>query len=320
MQSGQKGWLNACFAKLLKTAPGMERLVIKMSFSSVKGWLEACSTQQLSLWELILLDDMRERGIGRDDSLREMKQLWAAMRSAGADYDGSLRSASGLTGGDGAKLAAYFQQGGLADGYIGQVMIHAVCMAESNACMKRIVASPTAGACGVLPAVLLPLQEAGATSEDQILRALYVAGGFGQIIAQRATISGAQGGCQAEIGSASAMAAAALVFLRGGDGEACAHACAMALSNLLGLVCDPVAGLVEAPCVKRNVIGAMNAVSCADMALAGLQSVIPADEVIDAMGDVGRAMPEALRETSLGGLAATPTGQTITNRLRNVDQ
>lgn len=292
-----------------------------MSFSSVQEWLEACQARQLPLWELILLDDIRERGINRDDSLQEMKQLWEAMRSAGADYDGALRSASGLTGGDGERLAAYFRRGNsLASGYMGRVMAYAVCMAESNACMKRIVAAPTAGACGVLPAVLLPLLEEKQVREEQILHALYVAGGFGQIIAQRATISGAQGGCQAEIGSASAMAAAALVFLRGGDNETCAHACAMALANLLGLVCDPVAGLVEIPCVKRNVIGAMNAVSCADMALAGLKSAIPADEVIDAMGDVGRAIPQSLRETALGGLAATPTGQAIAARLTKTEQ
>lgn len=292
-----------------------------MPFSAVKEWLEASAAQERPLWELILLDDMRERGISRADSLKEMQSLWDAMRSAGADYDGALRSASGLTGGDGEKLAAYFRRGkSLASGYMGRVMVHAVCMAESNACMKRIVASPTAGACGVLPAVLLPLWEEQSVPEEALLQSLYLAGGFGQIIARRATISGAQGGCQAEIGSASAMATAALVFLRGGSGEASAHACAMALSNLLGLVCDPVAGLVEIPCVKRNVVGAMNAVSCADMALAGLTSAIPADEVIDAMGDVGRAMPEALRETALGGLAATPTGRAIAKRLKATGQ
>ena len=184
-------------------------------------------------------------------------------------------------------------------------------MGESNACMRRIVAAPTAGACGVLPAVLIPLQRRDGLSDDKMVECLYVAAGFGQVIASRASISGAEGGCQAEVGSASGMAAAALVHARGGSGDQMAAACAMALQNVLGLVCDPVAGLVEVPCVKRNVMGAVNAMSCADMALAGVTGVIPCDEVIDAMGAVGRSMPTSLRETGEGGLAATPTGRRI---------
>ncbi|MBR2491058.1 MAG: L-serine ammonia-lyase, iron-sulfur-dependent, subunit alpha, partial [Ruminiclostridium sp.] len=150
----------------------------------------------------------------------------------------------------------------------------------------------------------------------KILEALYVASGIGAVIAYKACIAGAAGGCQAEIGTASAMAAGALVAIRGGSKEQIGHAVAMALKNLMGLVCDPVAGLVEVPCVKRNVIGAVNAVSCADMALAGVESRIPVDEVIDAMGEVGRRMPVEFRETALGGLAATPTGQAVKERLR----
>ena len=182
--------------------------------------------------------------------------------------------------------------------------------------MRKIVAAPTAGACGVLPAVLIPLYRKGRASEEKILQALYVAAGIGAVISCRACIAGAAGGCQAEIGSASAMAAGALVALRGGSGQQIAHACAMALKNLMGLVCDPVAGLVEVPCVKRNVIGAVNAVSCADMALAGIESRIPADQVIDCMGDVGSRIPVELRETALGGLAATPFGREVQRRMR----
>jgi L-serine dehydratase len=188
-------------------------------------------------------------------------------------------------------------------------------MAESNACMCRIVAAPTAGACGVLPAVLLPLCRWEELSQQQILEALYVASGIGAVVAHRASIAGASGGCQAEIGTASAMAAGALVALRRGSAAQIGHAVAITLKNLMGLVCDPVAGLVEVPCVKRNVIGAMNAVSAADMALAGIESRIPVDEVIDAMGDVGRRMPVEFRETALGGLAATPTGQEVKRRM-----
>jgi len=179
-------------------------------------------------------------------------------------------------------------------------------MGESNACMKRIVAAPTAGACGVLPAVLVPFFQNRHCDSQKIIEAMYVAAGIGQVIASRASISGAAGGCQAEIGSASAMAAGALVHLQGGNCEQIIHACAMALKNLLGLVCDPVAGLVEVPCVKRNVIGTVNALSCADMAMAGITSKIPPDQVIDAMKEEGDKMDASLRETALGGLAATP--------------
>ena len=181
--------------------------------------------------------------------------------------------------------------------------------------MRKIVAAPTAGACGVLPAVLVPLYQAGKATEEEILKALYTASGIGAVISFRACIAGAAGGCQAEIGSASAMAAGALASLRGGDCRQIGHAAAMALKNLMGLVCDPVAGLVEVPCVKRNVVGAVNAVSCADMALAGIESRIPVDEVIDCMGEVGTRMPMELRETALGGLAATPTGKAIKERM-----
>ena len=182
--------------------------------------------------------------------------------------------------------------------------------------MRKIVAAPTAGACGVLPAVLIPLYRRGKASEEKILQALYVAAGIGTVISCRACIAGAAGGCQAEIGSASAMAAGALTALRGGSSQQIAHAAAMALKNLMGLVCDPVAGLVEVPCIKRNVIGAVNAVSCADMALAGIESRVPADQVIDCMGDVGSRIPVELRETALGGLAATPFGREVQRRMR----
>ena len=200
----------------------------------------------------------------------------------------------------------------MSGGYVSEVIAEALSMAESNACMRRIVAAPTAGACGVLPAVLLPLE----LNQRQILEALYVASGIGMVIAAKASIAGASGGCQAEIGTASAMAAGALVAIRGGSGTQIGHAVAMALKNLMGLVCDPVAGLVEVPCVKRNVIGAVNAVSVADMAMAGIQSRIDVDEVIEAMGQVGRRMPVEFRETALGGLAATPTGKAVKERMQ----
>lgn len=196
-----------------------------------------------------------------------------------------------------------------------KVISQALQMGESNACMKRIVAAPTAGACGVLPAVLIPLYREKKIPDEKVLEALYTAAGIGQVIAARAFIAGAAGGCQAEIGAASSMAAGALVHLRGGDSSQIIQAAAMALKNLLGLVCDPVAGLVEVPCVKRNVIGAVNALSCADMALAGITSRIPPDQVIDAMKEIGESMHVSLRETGEGGVANTPAAREIAQRL-----
>ena len=186
---------------------------------------------------------------------------------------------------------------------------------ESNACMKRIVAAPTAGSCGVVPAVFLTLEEEKHFSEEKMVEALYVAAGIGGVIANRAFLAGAAGGCQAEIGSASAMAAGGVAYLMGGDAQQISHAVALALKNLLGLACDPVAGLVEVPCVKRNVMGAVNAMTSSDMVMAGITSKIPPDEVIDAMRAIGRSMSEDIRETGKGGLAGTPTGVAIRERM-----
>lgn len=282
-----------------------------MAFSSVEGLLQAAG--QVPLWRAVLEDDLRERGVDEARSWRQMAALWTAMKAPVAEYDPAARSRSGLTGGAGARLEG--EGPGLCPPFLRQVIAAALKTGECNACMKRIVAAPTAGSCGVLPAVLLPLARAGQADEDAVCDALYVAAGFGQVIAARATLAGAEGGCQAEVGAASAMAAAALCNLKGGTPEQCAAAAAMALGNLLGLVCDPVAGLVEVPCIKRNVVGAVNAVSCANMALAGVDYAIPCDEVIDAMGRVGSLLSPDLRETGQGGLAATPTGVKIARQL-----
>ncbi len=276
-------------------------------FGSVEMMLSASADKPL--WRAVLEDDCRDRDADPAASLARMGRLWQAMKQSETEYDPARRSASGLSGGQGAKMAKLADP--ICGPFVQEVASVALKMGEHNACMGRIVAAPTAGACGVLPAVLLPLQRREGLSDDAMVECLYVAGGFGQVIAQRASISGAEGGCQAEVGSASGMAAAALVHARGGTPDQMAAACAMALQNVLGLVCDPVAGLVECPCVKRNVMGAVNALTCADMALAGLTSPIPCDEVIDAMGAVGCALPSSLRETGQGGLAATPTGRRI---------
>lgn len=283
-----------------------------MAFDSLESILEVCREKQTAFWEAVLLDDMNERNAGREESWEQMKKIWSAMKEAAAGYDGSLRSNSGLVGGAGQQMEEYVRKGDTLCGpFVGQVIAGALQMGESNACMKRIVAAPTAGACGVLPAVLVPCFRERGVPEETILEALYTAAGIGQVIALRASIAGASGGCQAEIGTASAMAAGALVHLQGGNGEQIIHGAAMALKNLLGLVCDPVAGLVEVPCVKRNVAGAVIALSAADMALAGLRSRIPPDQVIDAMKEVGDLMDESLKETGRGGLAATIEGKAL---------
>ena len=287
-----------------------------MAYSSVNAMLNVSRQNNQPLWDVILQSDLLESGLTRPQSLAEMHHLWQVMVQTSDNYCGADRSASGFAGGDAAKVAEAEARGQLlTGGYLAQVMAEALKTAECNACMKRIVAAPTAGSCGVLPAVLLPLARSGEADEEAICDALYVAAGFGQVIAARATLAGAEGGCQAEVGAASAMAAAALCHLKGGAPEQCAAAAAMALGNLLGLVCDPVAGLVEVPCIKRNVVGAVNAVSCANMALAGVDYAIPCDEVIDAMGRVGSLLSPDLRETGQGGLAATPTGVRIAQTL-----
>ena len=288
-----------------------------MALDSMSEIFDRMAEEGKPFWEIVLETDMEERQVTRNQSMAKMLTMWQAMSDAADGYTGRRRSVSGLVGGDGMKMRQYNLRGeAMTGGYVSEVIAEALSMAESNACMGRIVAAPTAGACGVLPAVLLPLCKYEELSQHQLLEALYVASGIGAVIAYRACIAGASGGCQAEIGTASAMAAGALVALRGGDGQQIGHAVAMALKNLMGLVCDPVAGLVEVPCVKRNVIGAVNAVSVADMAMAGITSQIPVDEVIDAMGEVGRRMPVEFRETALGGLAATPTGVAIQEKMR----
>ena len=290
-----------------------------MSFQSLEQICTAAKECPEGFYQAVLREDQKDRQVTEEASREQMRQMYAAMKSADAAYDGNLFSASGFVGCDGEKMERFLDEGkGLCGDYIGRVIMRALKMGECNACMRRIVAAPTAGSCGVLPAVLLTYEELNRETEERMIEALYVAAGIGQVIAERASISGAEGGCQAEIGSASAMAAGALAYLQGGSPQAVIHAAAMALKNLLGLVCDPVAGLVEVPCVKRNVIGAVNAAAVSEMAAAGITSVIPPDEVIDAMQAIGRKMDTSLRETGEGGLAVTPTARKLTENLKNM--
>ncbi len=252
--------------------------------------------------------------------LVEMKKRWAVMiESMEEGCSGNLRSSGGMVAGDGRRYLDYLASSkGLLDGLTGRVMGYALAVSECNATMGRICAAPTAGSCGIIPAVFRGLFESYDLEERAIHHALITAGVIGSIIAERATLAGAEGGCQAECGAASAMAAAGAVELMGGSPPAAGHAAALSLKSFLGLVCDPVAGLVEVPCIKRNGIAALHALGAADLALAGVESVIPVDEVIDAMAAVGAALPRTLRETGEGGVAASPTGRRIAERLADV--
>lgn len=289
-----------------------------MALDSMQEILERMEAEDKPFWQVVQDTDREERQVTVEASREKMRATWQAMLESVTAYQGERMSLSGLVGGDGERMRRYAREGRpLSGAYLQEVIATALCVGESNACMRKIVAAPTAGACGVLPAVLVPLYRSGQAGEEEILRALYVAAGIGAVVGYRACIAGAAGGCQAEIGTASAMAAGALTALRGGSGAQIGHAVAMALKNLMGLICDPVAGLVEVPCVKRNVVGAVNAVSCADMALAGITSRVPVDQVIDCMGDVGRRLPVEFRETALGGLAVTPFGRSVKEQLRS---
>lgn len=284
-------------------------------YHKLQDIVEQCKAEGKEFWQVVLEADAQEKCAAQEEITEAMLHMLRAMKEAEQSYE-AKKSSSNMVGTDARMLEEYYSKNSpLTGDFISQVMKRALKMGECNACMKRIVAAPTAGSCGVLPAVLLSFQEERGALDEQLVRALFVAGGIGEVIAMNASIAGAQGGCQAEIGSASAMAAGACAYLLGADADQICHAAAIALKGLLGLVCDPVAGLVEVPCVKRNVIGAVNAVTSAEMAAAGITSVILPDEVIDAMDEIGRNMASKYRETGEGGLAATPSGRAISGRL-----
>ena len=287
-----------------------------MSYRSIEAVEKKCEKDGIDFWKAIQLEDCDEQGITEEASWKMMQKMWYAMRDAVDAYEPELVSRSGLVGREGGLMEAYQQVGDtLCGDFVSKVMTVALKMGCNNACMKRIVAAPTAGACGVMPAVLVTYYREHEVPEERMIEAMYVAAGVGQVIANRAFLAGAAGGCQAEIGSGSAMTAAAICYLKGSSIPQMGHAAAMALKNLMGLVCDPVAGLVEVPCVKRNVGGAVNALAAADMALAGISSRIPVDQVIDAMREVGEKMDVSLRETGVGGVAGSPAGQEVAERM-----
>jgi len=288
-----------------------------LTYRSITEMVDTADKNRQSISKLVLSDQSTAMETPESEILSRMKENLNVMRrSAEKGMEPGLRSVSGLSGGDGLKANMYAARGEAIGGsFCARATAIALAIQEYNAAMGKIVAAPTAGSSGILPAGVITMMEQRGTSEDAAIMALVTAGAIGMVIANEASVSGAQGGCQAECGSAAAMTAGALVELNGGTNAMVAHAAAIALQNLMGLVCDPVAGLVEVPCILRNGGSIAIAINSADLALAGVESVIPVDEVILAMNEVGNALPESLRETSQGGLAATPTGQAIYKKI-----
>ena len=284
-----------------------------LEYESVQALISAACGQNVKISDLVLRDQAEFMEKTEQQVYDGMLENFRVMKKAAEEgLRKSVRSASGLTGGSAVKMEQAVRAGkSICGKTVGEAVAKALAVSEMNASMGRIVAAPTAGSCGILPAAVLTVMEEYGVEEREAVMSMFTAAAFGMVIARKASIAGAEGGCQAECGSASAMAAAALTELMGGTPQMAGHACAIALKNILGLVCDPVAGLVEIPCIKRNASGVANALVSADMALAGIESAIPADEVIEAMKKIGDSMPNTLKETAEGGLAATPTGKAL---------
>lgn len=288
-------------------------------FSLVSELIELSEKNNIPMWEVVLRRECELSEIPQTEAIAKMKRNLDTMKEAvKKGLKDNVKSVSGLTGGDANIFENYRNSTNpLVGPLVSKAISNALAVSEINAAMGRIVAVPTAGSCGILPGSLLALAHEKKISDEKLLEALFLAAGIGIVIAKQASVSGAVGGCQAECGSASAMAAAAITYLSGGSNQQIANAVAINLKCILGLVCDPVAGLVEVPCIKRNAMGAVNAIASAEMAFSGIESLIPADEVIKAMDQVGKALPSSLKETSLGGLAVTPTGCRLKNKLFN---
>jgi L-serine dehydratase len=277
---------------------------------SIEALLRDAAESGQDLPEVVLAAEVAERGVDPEAVRERIRKTLKVMRAAiDEGLKGEVRSPSGLTGGRSRRL---FEQGPrLLGDRVTVTLARAISTLEVNAAMGLIVAAPTAGAAGVLPAILISTGEFMEADEERLVDAMLVAGGVGGVVAHRASLSGAEGGCQAETGTAAAMGAAAVTWLHGGTHEQISTSVALALQGMLGLICDPIGGLVEIPCIYRNASAAMQAISSAEMALAGLDFPVPADEVIDVMGEVGRKMPVAYRETAMGGLAATPAARRL---------
>lgn len=286
---------------------------LPFQYNSIEQLVTAAEQAGQPISALVLAQQALELEVPEQQVYDQMHERYGVMQaSVESGSAEGLRSTSGLTGGDAFKMRRAAENGTAITGsLLSGALYRALAASELNAAMGRIVAAPTAGSCGILPAALITMQQEKACSERACVMALFTASAVGMVIANKASLSGAEGGCQAECGSAAAMAAAAIVELAGGSPRQAAHAVAIVMKNTLGLVCDPVAGLVEIPCIKRNAAGIAAAFVAAELALAGIESAIPADETIWAMKRVGNAMSSTLKETSEGGLAVTPTGKKL---------
>lgn len=275
--------------------------------------LEVCKKHNISLSEYAIRCEIEEKGLTRDEAIEKMrKNLKVMISAANEGMEKEVYSVSGLIGGDAFKIYNYVKKGNTLTGDVTNIaMAMALSSSEVNASMGKIVACPTAGSCGILPAVILSAGKKLDLREEELLKGLFAAAAVGIIIGLNATLAGAEGGCQAECGSASAMGAAAVVEMMGGTPEMSLNAAAIVIKNVLGLVCDPVAGLVEIPCAKRNAQGAITALCTADMVMAGVVSKIPFDDTVSAMYKVGKSLPESLRETAEGGVADTKEGRRL---------
>mgnify|MGYP000946659941 CR=1 FL=1 len=285
-------------------------------YNNGKELLTICGEQCIPIWEAAILEEMDQTEVSREEVL-ERTGLALRVMKASAEDPGEGKTMGGLIGGEYRKVKAYKDsRKTLCGETANRAMMRALACSQSNASMGRICAAPTAGSCGILPAALITGAEELGCGEEEMLRGILTAAAVGKIIVQNATVAGAEGGCQAECGAAAAMAAAALTEMAGGAPEQSLHAAAIAIKNIMGLICDPIAGLVESPCSKRNASGVLNALSSADLALAGVESIIPFDEVVDAMYTVGLAMHPDFKETARGGIAATPTGKALAKTIR----
>ncbi|QGU96236.1 L-serine ammonia-lyase, iron-sulfur-dependent, subunit alpha [Clostridium bovifaecis] len=288
-----------------------------MFVNSGKELIEACEQKNCTIWEYTLQSEVENSGLTKEQVFEKMrKTLHVMQHSSNYALENEVKSVSGLIGGDAVKLNKYAETSStLTGGFITKAMARALSSSEVNAAMGKIVACPTAGSCGIVPAVIISAGEKLNKTEDDLVKALLTVSGIGMLIAKNATVSGAEGGCQAECGSAAAMASGAVVEMMGGTVAQALDAGAIVIKNILGLVCDPIAGLVEVPCAKRNVSGTVSALTTADVVMSGVRSMIHFDETVWAMYKVGKQLPCELRETAQGGLAITPTGLKLNEKV-----
>ncbi|SHJ31876.1 L-serine ammonia-lyase [Dethiosulfatibacter aminovorans DSM 17477] len=287
-------------------------------YNSGRALADLCSERKISISELVLIEEMENTNMDRESVLERLDEVLSIMENSSSySLSNKVETLGGIIGGEGRKMMEYLLSGDTVTGeWIIKAMARAFACSEYNASMGKICAAPTAGSCGIIPAAILTVGEKFSLDRDVLLKGLLVSSGLGKIISENATVSGAEGGCQAECGAAAAMAAAAIVEMRGGSPEQSLHAASIALKNIMGLICDPIAGLVESPCSKRNASGVVNAMISADMALSGVESIVPFDEVVEAMYNVGLGMHQNFKETAKGGIAITETGLKLAEKIK----